>query len=285
MECLEEIAESFNLRPNRPEKYNGKRDFLTLNTWIYKVDQYLSLSQISNPGADISEDAKTMFAASFLTETAAVWWFTLVQNNATPNTWQGFKQALLNEFIPDDQIRRARDRLRNCRQKGSAAKYISEYINIILSVPDISEGEKFDRFVDGLKNNVRLEVLKSTVATFEDATKIALLVDSALWREYQSGQNFSYGGQHGSAASSTNPTPMEIGNLQERGRRPLADKEKWQRQKDKQNNACFVCHTPNCRPYKCRGSRINNKEIGKNSRNQETEETEDPVLSDTESEN
>lgn len=93
---MEEIAESVNLRPNRPDKYNGKRDFLTIITWIYKVDQYFSLSQIANPGADILEDAKIMFAASFLTKTAAVWCFTLVQSNSTPTTWKGFKQALLN---------------------------------------------------------------------------------------------------------------------------------------------------------------------------------------------
>lgn len=177
MEGPEELAESVNLRPNRPEKYNGIRDFLTLNTWIYKVYQYRSLSQTSHPGAEISEDATIMFSASFLTETAAAWCSTLVQTNSTPNTWKGFEQPLLTEFIPEDHIRMARYRLRDCRQKGSAAKCISEYRNIILAVPDISEGEKFDRFVDGLKQNVRMEVLKSAVATFEGETKVALSVD------------------------------------------------------------------------------------------------------------
>lgn len=148
---------------------------------------------------------------------------------------------------------------------------------------DISEGENFDRIVNGLKNNVRLEVLKSTVTTFQDATKIVLRVDSALWRENQSGQRqtFINGGQQGSSASSTNPPPMEIGNLQGRGRRPLTDAEKMKRQKDKQNNACFVCRTPNCRPHEFRWSRNNNTEIGKYSSKQESEESEEPGLSDT----
>lgn len=173
-----------------------------------------------------------MFAASFFTETAAVWWFTLVQGNSTPNTWQGFKQALLNKFIPDDHIIRERDRLRSCRQKGSVAKYISEYRNLILAVPDISEGETFDRFVDGLKHNILLEVLKSTVANFEDATKVALIVDSALWTEYQSTRRSysTFRGQHGSASGSTDPTPMKIGNIEGRNRRTLTEN-KWNRDK------------------------------------------------------
>lgn len=152
-----------------------------------------------------------------------------------------------------------------------------------MEVPDISEGENFDRFVDGLKHNVRLEVLKSTVATSEDATKIALRVDSALWTEYQSGRNgySPFVGQQGSASDSTDPTPMELGNVDGRNRRPLTANEKEQRYKNKQNDACFVCHTPKCRPYKCRQPKINNTEMQESTNDPPDEE---PAVSDSDSE-
>jgi len=53
------------------------------------------------------------------------------------------------------------------------------------------------------------------------------------------------------------PQPMEIGNV-ERGAhyRGKAFKKgvkvKTQRQKDLDNNACFTCHKPGCRPWKHR---------------------------------
>lgn len=66
------------------------------------------------------------------------------------------------------------------KQNASISKYIREYRNIVTSIPDISEGEKFDRFADGPKLKIRLEVIKSTVITFEVTAKISLRIDIAL---------------------------------------------------------------------------------------------------------
>lgn len=85
-----------------------------------------------------------MVAPSFLSETAAIRWFTLVQNNAAPTTLKGFKQSLLDELLPEDHVRRARDRLKMAKQLSSVPKYISEFLNNILTVPELTEGEKVD---------------------------------------------------------------------------------------------------------------------------------------------
>lgn len=247
---------SINLRPNKPDSYNGARDFLIISTWLYKIEQYIQLVQLTNPNFQLTEANKILFASTFLTETAAVWWFTQIQSNIAPTTWVDFKNALTREFIPEDHIRRARDKLRRCKQGGSVSKYITEFRNAILAVQDVGEGEKFDRFVEGLKPTVRMEVMKSTVGNFEDATKIALRVDSALWG--LTGQ-----GQSGSASSGSSPTPMEIGNMQGGTKRPLTEAQKKQREIDRINNACFKCHTVGCRPYRCRHKKaqVNNTEI------------------------
>lgn len=79
-----------------------------------------------------------MFASTLLTETAAIWWFTVVQSGKVPITWNDFKLALRNEFLPDDHVRRARDRLGRSTQSASVAKYIGEYRTNILTVPVIS---------------------------------------------------------------------------------------------------------------------------------------------------
>ena len=89
------------------------------------------------------------------------------------------------------------------KQTGSVSKYLSEFRNIVLTLPGETKGEKLDKFLQGLKNNVRLEVLKSTASTFGDSPSIALRVDSALWTFKDTSRNLSVPGSSGYS-------PMEI---------------------------------------------------------------------------
>ncbi len=131
-----------NLKPNKPEPFDGKRDYLVANTWLYKIKQYLALLQFGNPRSHISEETKITFSTTLLTGTTAEWWFPLVQGPNSPSTWVSFKQAIVREFIQSDHVRRACDRLRKLQQSGSVPKYLSEIRNIALMVPDMNEGEK-----------------------------------------------------------------------------------------------------------------------------------------------
>ena len=129
----------------------------------------------------LTEKNKVLFASTFLSGNAAVWWYTLVQTHFAPTSWEDFKTGVVKEFVLEDHVRRARDRLRKLQQTTSVSKYLAEFRNIVLNIPDISNGEKWDRFCDGLKYEVRLEVMKSTLTSFEETAKIALRVDSAFW--------------------------------------------------------------------------------------------------------
>ena len=94
----------------------------------------------------------------------------------------------------------------------------------------MNEGEKVDRFCQGLKPQIRLEVMKAGAQNMNDASRIALNVDAAL-----SGASM-FSNQW--RARTYAPTPMEIGNFE-------------QFDKDRQNNACFRCHKVGCRPKRC----------------------------------
>ena len=110
----------------------------------------------------------------------------------------------------------------------------------------MNDGEKLDKFCAGLKPQVRLEVLKAGLGNIDDAARIALNVDSALFGAGMFSGGFQYSG----------PQRMDIGNLQSSTRKSgssLSGNQKWreQRKKDIENNACLKCHKGNCRPYKC----------------------------------
>lgn len=257
---------SINLKPNKPDTYDGKRDFLTVNAWLYQVEQYLSLIQLGSPDALISDHNQISFASSYLKGNAAVWWFNLINSNSSPTTWALFRESIVNEFVPADHARRARDKLRKIKQTGSVEKYLAEYRNIVLTINDMNDGEKMDRFVEGLKYSVKVEVLKSGCNSFEDCARIALNIDSAIW-----------GAKRNSFYVASTPhrdgvVPMEIGNLNG----AISSKaQREQRRKDLIKGACFKCHKEGCRPWKCNPTEINNVQTGS---------TEGVILSDSENE-
>lgn len=238
------------LKPNKPEQFKGTRDRLVVETWLYQLEQYLTLVQMQNTELVLNDGAKIMYATTLFTSTAASWWFMKVAANAVPDSFQEFKNLVRAEFIPADSVRRARDKLRNLHQKYSVAAYLSEFRNVALSIPGISMDEMLDKFVSGLKPQVRLEVLKSNVTNVDEAARIALNVDSAL----RGSGMFSRFGEQSSYVPSQTPVPMEIGNVEKRynngqirNRNRRFDPEKEKLYKE---NRCFVCDKVGCRPWK-----------------------------------
>lgn len=75
-------------------------------------------------------------------------------------------------------------------------------------ISDKNKVEKLDRFIDGLKHNVKIDAHKASCDTFEECALIALMVDSAIWRaDREQHSGFKTTSQY------NKPTPMEIGNV------------------------------------------------------------------------
>ena len=225
------------MKPNKPGSFDGTRDALTVRAWIHSVEKYLRLIQVGQ-STMIGPDVAIDFCSTFMTGTAANWWYTVVHENKVPPTWEAFKLLVETEFVPQDSVVRARDRLNKLRQKTSVASYLSEFRNMVIDIPDMSETEKLARFCEGLKPHILLEVRKENPIRLDAAANIALNVDGAYYVA-------------GFFSSSSKPSninrgfaPMEIGNFESRGRFDQ------QKKKDLQNNLCFICHKPGCRAYK-----------------------------------
>lgn len=151
---------------------------------------------------------------------------------------------------------------------------MAEYRNAVLMIGNMLEDEKLDRFVEGLKYQVKVEVLKMNCSTFDDCARVALNVDSALWRARK--ESFGLFSNHGNHNSG--PNPMEIGNV---SGRPLSPGQCEQRRTDLKNGACFKCHKRSCRPWRCQNPaklRTNNMTAIAGTA------SEDVILSDSENE-
>lgn len=117
------------------------------------------------------------------------------------------------------------------------SKYHSEIINLVQTIPDVTNDEKCDRFCAGLKHDARLEVIKSSSTTFEEAAQLALSIYSAIFSAKMSQYNRGSG-------SRVVAVPMEIGNMD--GKHEISQ---W-RLKYLRHNAFYTCHKAGCRPWK-----------------------------------
>lgn len=196
---------------------------------------------LANGNNSLNDQNKITYVSTLLTKTAAIWWYTLLRSQKSPTTWDEFTKAIRKEFVPEDHERRARAKLRACKQNGTVAKYLSGFRNIVLTIPDISGGEKWDKFVSGLKPKLQFEVRKSNCFDFDEATKIAMRVEAAF-----SGTAIDEQVLEGDQEASGHDA-MEIGNAE--GSYKGKDK---QRLLEIKNNACFTCHKRGCRPWKHR---------------------------------
>lgn len=238
-----------SLKPQKPELFSGRRDAIAVNTWLYQVEMYLNLLQVTNPEIVLNEGVRVSFASTLMKGTAAQWWYMLVQSGQAPGNWNEFLAKVRLEFIPQDSVDRARDKLRSLRQKTSVLAYLNEFRNIVMVIPGISPDEKLDKFVSGLKPDVHFEVRKSRPADFEGAAQVALTIDSAI----SSAKMYAHGNI--GAGSSSVSDPMDIGNVE--GQKPHRgaskklprDYDKWSKKKKSNyhKGLCFICHKKGCR--------------------------------------
>ena len=75
------------MKPQKPGPFEGKRDALTVETWLYQVDIHFNLLQVANPNIQIDEGTRVFFATTLLKGNAANWWFMLVQTGQAPGDW------------------------------------------------------------------------------------------------------------------------------------------------------------------------------------------------------
>lgn len=263
--------------------FNGKRDYLVVTAWLFKCEQAFELRE-EEFNIKLGDKFKILSGSAELVDAAATWWFTITQAGRKPSTWDGFRELVRNEFIPADYIRRAREKLNRCRQTGSVEAYINLFRQRALAVPGLTEGEKWNAFVLGLKPALEMRVREEDIMTFEKAARTALRYEYA-WASagitpeqaigaglparrtsnYARGadkmeiSNMSAGGgggggnnrgrDGGSGSDNRGNGGRENGGRGRRGRRNRFGLSEAEAQARVDRNACFVCNREGCRPH------------------------------------
>lgn len=107
-------------------------------------------------------------------------WPSLKVAQTVINYWASFVQADESELTPANYDLSVIDALKKCKRTGWAEQHVKKFHRPTLSFPDIFEREKWDKFVDGLKSSLKVEVYREPSMRFEEATKLAVCMDVVL---------------------------------------------------------------------------------------------------------
>ena len=125
-------------KPLKPPPFGGKLNE-SVDSWIFQVEQY-------NLVVPMATDRLIPFAASYLTEHAAIWWrhTFLKQERLNPGAawqWDDFTTRLREQFRPITSEQAGRDKLHSLRQTSSVANYISAFQSMVINIPSMSEAD------------------------------------------------------------------------------------------------------------------------------------------------
>ena len=176
--------------------------------------------------------------ASALRDGAASWYHARVAIEQRPlRNIDEFEHALREEFVPPDQQQRLRSALKQCRQTGSIDEYVAQFRQLMAQIREMSELDKVDRFVDGLKPETRKEINYLRCATLSEAISAAQAYERTHFdvnlprtpRVPRRPRDTPQG-----------PTPMDVSSFQ-------VSKEQCRAQ-----NLCFYCKEPGHRIRDCK---------------------------------
>src|SRR4051812_5150379 len=199
-------ANGNTIKAAKPPMYSG--DIGTdVEAWLFQVGQYAYV-------ANIPEAHRTKWAATYLIGKAATWWRGQVVQHGVANvdgiTWDQFHKGMIAMFKPVNAKKIARDKLAALHQIHSVAKYNFEITQLFLEIGDVSDNEKLDKYVRGLKDKIRLEVELAEPTTLKAAMTKAQRVDGITYhtRMVQTGD---YATSNTYSAPTSGSVPMELG--------------------------------------------------------------------------
>lgn len=212
----------------KPPYFTGKTKDTSVVNWAHQMETFMAASAMNLNGAHAA-----LYAAGYLTDSALTWYRLHLQSvqqgrAAAFNSWYEMKAELVRCFQPISPERAARDRLNTLFQGKSVRQYAETFSQCILEIPDMAEGDRVSRFLQGLKPKVRLHVEIQQPATLARAIELATQVDSLMWQidnkgarsratrsfyesDYASDSAPSHSEDRANLAQNSNgPTPMQI---------------------------------------------------------------------------
>ena len=110
-----------------------------------------------------------------------MWYQSCLKRHSNQIHFVDFKREFIKYFEPLNPVKKARDRLATLRQTGALQSYVNEFRELTNQATDMTETEKLDRIVRGLKPRTRMEVEVRDPKTLDDAIVVADRIETIFF--------------------------------------------------------------------------------------------------------
>jgi hypothetical protein len=234
-----------NVKVHQPKAYNGNRNFMVMGNWIFSVERYLALTKI--PATE-----QVLYVSTLLEGEALLWFRSNYEDkNYNELMWTEVRDALQLYFKPPNQDRRLQDQWATLRQVGSVFDYVSKLEALSMQMTGVSEVQKLDKFIRGLKPKTRIEVELRDPKSTDEAYRLADRFDRIVYGHYDSflptvsydqGQREDTRGEpmHLDSVSFATQRRVPVNTV----RPQFGTRSEKDRQTRRDNNLCYRCGKP-----------------------------------------
>jgi hypothetical protein len=168
------------IRYKQPPMFSAIRtkDQMTFDNWQYAFRAYCEAMQLdtqTNPTKCIKL-AVTLFAPE-----VARWYYNEYERMLKPSpiTWAFFVQCVMDKYEPVPIGFTARTALKSIRQTGTIEEYNAAFNEVISRIDDMAEADKVDKYIDGLKQALRVKVASALTLTLLESMTVAVQLEAA----------------------------------------------------------------------------------------------------------
>jgi hypothetical protein len=216
--------------------------------WLFRAKRMMQVMRIP-------ESEWVEFATLRLDGAALAWWQTLELSGEEPTDWNEFSEGLRDQFGSLNPEQDARDTFwYHLRQITTVREYVEEFRSLLLELPTVDDGTKKDRFIQGLKDSIRHEVVFRNPISLSEAMSLAERCERAGNRAAVYNRPRTYA----QVASGSRPTsvvpprrlPPRPDVAMSEPQRPARLTEE-EREKLRATGSCFRCRQPGHTSYQC----------------------------------
>ncbi|KAE8715253.1 Detected protein of unknown function [Hibiscus syriacus] len=152
----------------KPKEFKGSRTAQDVENFIWGMEQFFR-------GMGIGDDTtKVNVASNYLTDVAMLWWRRRCSEITKPiGTWEEFVGELKEHFYPKNAVLEARAKLKQLKHDRSILKYVKNFTEIKMQIPDLGESEGYFAFMDGLQRWANMEIQRRGVTELSKALDAA----------------------------------------------------------------------------------------------------------------
>ncbi|CAI7841993.1 unnamed protein product, partial [Closterium sp. NIES-54] len=195
-------------RPRLPEAFDPSAKGSDVRRFVATLEIYFEAIGYSTPQHDA---ARIRLVATLLRGPALEWiYYTDVARGE--KTWLQFRADLIERFEPINTTYMARQQIHRHKQYSSVAQYTQQMELLFNRITDLTEGKKIQAHTEGLKMEIRRQVIAANYNSYRDIVRAAERYD-ALTRGQPETRRFTPNRTFGTERSAppTFAEPMDIG--------------------------------------------------------------------------